>query len=153
VIAFAGRYTRKPFELGGYRLPVGTRILIAACLTHYDPQLFASPDRFDPDRFLDTLPDTYAWIPFGGGIRRCLGAAFAQFEMEVVLKELVLRRTLAPSRPESERNYRRAITETPRHDAEVLIGRVPTPTACPAAHAPESKPQIEVEAEAEVVPA
>jgi Cytochrome P450 len=84
-------------------------------------------------------PDTIKQgIPFGGGIRRCLGALFAQFEMEVVLRELVLRRTLAPSRPESERVYRRAITETPRHDAEVLIGCPPTP--CPAAaHAPPAE--------------
>ena len=74
--------------------------------------------------------NSYTWIPFGGGIHRCLGAAFAQFEMEVVLRELVLRRTLAPSRPQSERVYRRAITETPRHDAEVLIGRLST--RCPA---------------------
>jgi cytochrome P450 family 138 len=97
VIAFAGRYARQPFELGGYRLPVGTRILLAACLTHYDPNLFPQPDRFDPDRFLDRLPDTYAWIPFGGGVRRCLGATFAHMELDVVLRVLLERFELVPT--------------------------------------------------------
>ncbi len=91
VIAFAGRFVRKPFELAGYRLPLGTRILLAACLTHYDPDLFPHPDRFEPDRFLGTLPDTYSWIPFGGGIRRCIGATFAHMEMDVVLRVLLER--------------------------------------------------------------
>ncbi len=97
VIAFAGRYARQPFELGGYRLPVGTRILLAACLTHYDPRLFPRPDRFDPDRFLDTVPDTYSWIPFGGGVRRCIGATFAHMELDVVLRVILQRFELVPT--------------------------------------------------------
>ena len=97
VIAFAGRLTREPFTLGGYRLPVDTRLLLAACLTHYDPALFPHPERFDPDRFLDTVPDTYAWIPFGGGIRRCIGATFAHMEMDVVLRVLLDRVRLLPT--------------------------------------------------------
>ncbi|HTA12920.1 MAG TPA: cytochrome P450, partial [Solirubrobacteraceae bacterium] len=79
------------------------------------------------ERFIEadggSPPGTYTWIPFGGGVRRCLGGAFAQFEMEAVLRQLVLRRTLAPARASSERVYRRTITETPRHDAEVVLGR------------------------------
>ncbi len=69
-------------------------------LVHRRPDIYPEPDEFRPERFLEAeggrAPGTYTWIPFGGGIRRCLGAAFAQFEMEVVLRELVLRRTLAP---------------------------------------------------------
>jgi cytochrome P450 len=61
------------------------------------------------------------WIPFGGGVRRCLGGAFAQFEMRAVLSELMRRRQLFPARPEPERVLRRAITETPRRDAELVI--------------------------------
>lgn len=91
VVAFAGRVVRKPYELGGFRLPVGTRVLLAACLTHYDPSLFSHPDRFDPDRFLNATPDTYTWIPFGGGRRRCIGASFAHMEMDVVLRVLLER--------------------------------------------------------------
>lgn len=102
VIAFAGRVVRKPFELGGYRLPLETRILLAACLTHYDPDLFPHPDRFDPDRFLDTMPDTYSWIPFGGGIRRCIGATFAHMEMDVVLRTLLQRVELLPTQAPDE---------------------------------------------------
>ncbi len=94
VILFAGRLAREPYELGGFRLPTGTRLLLAACLTHYDPSLFPHPERFDPDRFLDRLPDTYEWIPFGGGIRRCIGATFAHMEMDVVLRVLLERTEL-----------------------------------------------------------
>ncbi|HEY1687324.1 MAG TPA: cytochrome P450 [Solirubrobacteraceae bacterium] len=97
VIAFAGRIVRKRFVLGGYSLPLGTRVLLAACLTHYDPKLFGHPERFDPDRFLDTAPGTYEWIPFGGGIRRCIGASFAHMEMDVVLRVLLERVELLPT--------------------------------------------------------
>jgi cytochrome P450 family 135 len=157
VISIVLRRLQEPMEIGGRLLPAGASIVPSIHLVHRRADIYPEPLAFRPERFIESeggrAPGTYTWIPFGGGIRRCLGAAFAQFEMEVVLKELVLRRTLAPSRPESERNYRRAITETPRHDAEVLIRRTPTPTACPVVHAPESKPQVEVESEAEVVPA
>jgi cytochrome P450 len=107
VVSFAVRYTRKPFELGGYRLPVGTRILLAAILTHYDPNLFPRPDRFDPDRFLGVTPDTYSWIPFGGGVRRCIGASFALMEMDVVLRVMLERIELLPtSEPEEQPSFR-----------------------------------------------
>ncbi|MGA9858935.1 MAG: cytochrome P450 [Solirubrobacteraceae bacterium] len=102
VIPFAGRVVRQPFELGEHRLPVGTRVLLAACLTHYDPALFPHPDRFDPDRFLGVVPDTYEWIPFGGGIRRCIGASFAHMEMDVVLRVLLERVELLPTTAPNE---------------------------------------------------
>jgi len=154
VISIVLRRLQEPMELGGRLLPAGASIVPSIHLVHRRADIYPEPNEFCPERFIETeggrAPGTYTWIPFGGGIRRCLGAAFAQFEMEVVLRELVLRRTLAPSRAQSERNYRRAITETPRHDAEVLIGRAPTPTICPVAHTPESKPQAEVESKTEV---
>jgi cytochrome P450 len=123
VIAFAGRYARKPFELGGYRLPVGTRILLAACLTHYDPQLFPNPDRFEPDRFLDTLPDTYSWIPFGGGIRRCIGATFAHMEMDVVLRVLLERVELVPTSAAPERWAFRGVVWAPARGGQTMVRR------------------------------
>jgi cytochrome P450 len=123
VIAFAGRYARKPFELGGYRLAVGTRILLAACLTHYDPQLFPEPDRFQPDRFLDTLPDTYAWIPFGGGIRRCIGATFAHMEMDVVLRVLLERVELVPTSAPPERWAFRGVVWAPSQGGQLMLRR------------------------------
>jgi cytochrome P450 len=97
VISFAGRHTMKPFEVGGHRLPKGVLIGLSAGLTHYDPALFPHPDRFDPDRFLDTRPDTYSWIPFGGGIRRCIGATFAHMELDVVLRVILERVAFAPT--------------------------------------------------------
>ncbi|HEX6116326.1 MAG TPA: cytochrome P450 [Solirubrobacterales bacterium] len=122
VISLVNRSLKAPFEVGGYELPAGVKVAPCIYLVHRDPEIYPEPDRFIPERFLENPPGTYTWIPFGGGVRRCLGGAFAQFEMEVVLRELVARRTLSPTRRRDERVYRRAITETPRHDAEVLVG-------------------------------
>jgi cytochrome P450 len=121
VIVIVVRKLTEPVEIGGYELPAGARVTPCIHLIHRDPAIYPEPDRFLPERFLDNPPGTYTWIPFGGGVRRCLGAAFAQFEMQVVLRELVKRHRIAPARPQSERPFRRAITETPRHDAEVIL--------------------------------
>jgi cytochrome P450 family 135 len=143
VISIVLRRLAEPMEIGGRLLPAGVSIVPSIHLVHRRADIYPQPHDFRPERFLEQPPGTYTWIPFGGGVRRCLGAAFAQFEMETVLRELVTRRTLAPSRPESERVYRRAITETPRHDAEVVMRC--QPTRCPAAtSAPVSQPEVEV---------
>jgi cytochrome P450 len=133
VISIVLRRLVEPMEIGGRLLPAGVSIVPSIHLVHRRADIYPQPSEFLPERFLQQPPGTYTWIPFGGGVRRCLGAAFAQFEMQVVLRELLLRRTLTPSRPESERVYRRAITETPRHDAEVLV-----------AHAAQVSPAPEV---------
>jgi cytochrome P450 family 135 len=122
VIVLVARRLTEPVEIGGYELPAGATVTPCIHLIHRDPEIYPEPERFLPERFLDTPPGTYTWIPFGGGVRRCLGASFAQFEMSVVLRELVKRREIRPARDESERPFRRAITETPRHDAEVILG-------------------------------
>jgi cytochrome P450 len=121
VIVVVVRKLTEPVELGGYELPAGARVVPSIHLIHRDPQIYPEPERFLPERFLDNPPGTYTWIPFGGGVRRCLGAAFAQFEMAVVLRELVRRYEVTPADPAPERPYRRAITETPRHDATVVL--------------------------------
>jgi cytochrome P450 family 138 len=123
VIPFAGRTARKPFELGGYRLPVDTRILLAATLTHYDPALFPHPDRFDPDRFYDLIPDTYSWIPFGGGVRRCIGATFAHMEMDVVLRVLLERVELQPTDEPDEPWRFRGVAWAPGHGGVAVVRR------------------------------
>jgi cytochrome P450 family 135 len=133
VISIVLRRLTEPMELGGRLLPAGTAIVPSIYLIHRRPDIYPEPREFAPERFLrdagrwrgEREINTYTWIPFGGGVRRCLGGAFAQFEMEVVLRELILRRTVAPARAGDERVFRRAITETPRHDAEVLVGRCP----------------------------
>jgi cytochrome P450 len=121
VIVLVARRLTEPVVLGGYELPAGVTVTPCIHLIHRDPQTYPEPDRFRPERFLENPPGTYTWIPFGGGVRRCLGASFAQFEMSVVLRELVKRHRIAPARPGSERVFRRAITETPRHEAEVIL--------------------------------
>lgn len=124
VIAFAGRgVRRRPYELGGHALPVGTRIGLAAALTHFDPSLFDRPDRFDPRRFLDKLPDTYSWIPFGGGIRRCIGATFAHMEMDVVLRTLLQQVTLQPTSAPDEPWRFRGVAWTPGRGGRVVVQR------------------------------
>jgi cytochrome P450 len=122
VIVIVIRKLTEPVELGGYELPAGVAVAPSIHLIHRDPEIYPDPEAFLPERFLDNPPGTYTWIPFGGGIRRCLGASFAQFEMAVVLRELVKRHQVSPANPASERSFRRAITETPRHDAEVVLG-------------------------------
>jgi cytochrome P450 family 135 len=121
VIVGVLRRLTEPTRLGGYDLPAGFTVMPSIHLVHRDPTIYPEPDAFRPERFLETPPGTYTWIPFGGGVRRCLGAAFAQQEMAIVLRELVARRVVRPSDPASERNFRRAITETPRHNAEVVL--------------------------------
>jgi cytochrome P450 len=121
VIVIVARKLTQPVELGGYELPAGAGVTPSIHLIHRDPEIYPEPERFLPERFLDNPPGTYTWIPFGGGVRRCLGAAFAQFEMAVVLRELVRRHEIRPANPAPERSFRRAITETPRHDAEVVL--------------------------------
>jgi cytochrome P450 len=121
VISLVARRLTEPVEIGGWELPAGITVTPSIYLVHRRPDVYANPERFEPERFLGKPPGTYTWIPFGGGVRRCIGGSFAQFEMQVVLAELVKRWDLVPSRPEPEPNLRRAITETPRHDAEVVL--------------------------------
>jgi len=121
VISIVVRHLTEPVEIGGYELPAGIGVTPCVYLVHRNPEVYPEPDRFLPERFLENPPGTYTWIPFGGGVRRCLGASFAQFEMAVVLRELVRRRHIRPADPRPERIFRRAITETPRHNATVVL--------------------------------
>ncbi len=121
VIPIVIRRLTEPVEIAGYELPAGVSVTPSVYMLHRNPAVYPDAEAFRPERFLESPPGTYTWIPFGGGVRRCLGASFAQFEMAVVLKELVRRFNVLPARPKPERIYRRAITETPRHDAEVIL--------------------------------
>jgi cytochrome P450 len=121
VISIVLRKLTEPVEIGGYELPAGISVAPSVYLVHRNPKIYPEPECFRPERFLETPPGTYTWIPFGGGVRRCLGASFAQFEMAVVLKELVKRHQIRPANPKPERIFRRAITETPRRNAEVIL--------------------------------
>jgi cytochrome P450 len=118
------RHTKEPFELLGRELPAGVKIAPCIFLVHRNPDIYPDPDSFRPERFLDEGPGTYTWFPFGGGIRRCIGASFALFEMNVVLKTMLRDARLRPApdaRP--ERIRRRAITFAPERGATVLLER------------------------------
>ena len=121
VISIVLRRLTEPVEIGGYELPAGVSVAPCIYLVHRNPEIYPDPMAFKPERFVDNPPGTYTWIPFGGGVRRCLGASFAQFEMAVVLRELVKRHQIRPADPKPERVFRRAITETPRHNAKVVL--------------------------------
>jgi cytochrome P450 family 138 len=90
VIIGIGRHVKADhFELGEWRIPKGHRVVAWATMIHHDERFFERPKQFEPDRFVGRKPDTYTWIPFGGGGRRCIGAAFAQMEMDIVLRTLL----------------------------------------------------------------
>jgi cytochrome P450 family 135 len=121
VLVLVARRLTEPMEVGGWSLPAGITVAPCIYLVHRRPDVYPEPDRFLPERFIEKPPGTYTWIPFGGGVRRCLGGPFAQYEMEVVLRELISRRHLRSARQRPERFFRRGITETPRHNAEVVL--------------------------------
>jgi cytochrome P450 len=120
VVDVARRLTREE-EVGGYRLPAGTLVLPAIAAVHVRPDLYPDPHAFRPERFFDGRTEQYAWIPFGGGVRRCIGASFAQVEMKVVLREVLRRvRLRAPSR-RPERARIQHVTVVPARGARVVV--------------------------------
>jgi cytochrome P450 len=121
VVPLAGRRLAKDLEADGLTLPAGTDVTPAIWLAHTRADVYPEPFAFRPERFLAEPPDTYAWIPFGGGIRRCLGAAFAEFEMRIVLREVLTRCELHKADPRPERIGRRNITLSPKHGTPVVV--------------------------------
>jgi cytochrome P450 len=121
VVTFTGRELRAGAELAGYEFPAGTIVMAAIYLTHTRPDLYEDPYAFRPERFLgDGAPETYSWIPFGGGTRRCIGAAFAQFEMRIAIETILRSVELQPASPELERPIRRNVTLSPRNGTRVI---------------------------------
>jgi len=121
VIPLAGRRLGTDLVADGLTLPAGTDVTPAIWLTHTRPDLYPEPFAFRPERFLDGSPETYAWIPFGGGVRRCIGAAFAEFEMRIVLREVLTRCELRKADPAPERTGRRNITLSPLKGTPVVV--------------------------------
>jgi len=117
------RLTKREVEIGGYRYPPGVVLLASAYLLHHDPEIYAEPWAFRPERFIGNSPGTYTWIPFGGGRRRCLGASFAVQEMKVVLRAALSRYEIraAADRPETTR--RRSITFSPAGGTTMVLHR------------------------------
>ena len=122
VLPLVVRRLQAPFEVAGRTLPAGVTVAPCIWLVHRRPDVYPDPLAFRPERFLERPAGTYTWLPFGGGVRRCLGASFAQFEMREVLRALARHAPLTPAQPEGERVARRAITLTPERGAEALVG-------------------------------
>jgi cytochrome P450 family 135 len=123
VVPLAGRRLASELRGGGLTLPAGTDVTPAIWLTHTRADLYPEPYAFRPERFLDNPPSGYGWIPFGGGVRRCLGASFAELEMRVVLETVLRRSVLQAASRKAERVTRRNVTFSPRRGTLVRSRR------------------------------
>jgi cytochrome P450 len=121
VVPNVGRRLRTPTWIGGHHLPAG--VVAAPCmyLTHRRPDVWPDPERFDPERFIGTRPSPYAFFPFGGGVRRCIGAAFATYEMKVVLAQVLSRVELRAAPGYRVRLVRRTVTFAPSGGVPVVM--------------------------------
>ncbi|MBI5103781.1 MAG: cytochrome P450 [Solirubrobacterales bacterium] len=122
------RRLQRPMTIAGLDLPAGATVAPCAVLAHRRAGLYPDPEAFRPERFLGAAPPTYGWLPFGGGVRRCIGAAFAQMEARLVLEELAATWLLRPASPRPERVGRRGIVIVPARGGRVVVtGRRPAP--------------------------
>lgn len=120
VLAGVARRTRVPFTLQGRELPVGTPLLAAVSVAHADPEIFPEPDAFRPERFLERRYSPFEYLPFGGGARRCIGAAFALYEMRVVLGTLLTTHRFSAAEGPPEHPVRRNVTLGPSRKCELI---------------------------------
>jgi cytochrome P450 len=126
VVPIVVRLLQDELQVGSYRLPAGTRVVPSIYLTNRNPRVYGDAEQFRPERFLQDGPETFSWIPFGGGIRRCIGASFAQLEMKLMLRTMLeeLEPTLPGGRWQGgEWIRRRAITLVPAAGARVAWSR------------------------------
>jgi cytochrome P450 len=123
VIVDVARKLTAAVRIGGYELPAGTFVMPAIAALHHRRDLFPDPEEFRPERFLGGKADTYVWIPFGGGVRRCIGAAFAEYEMRIVLRTIFERAELSAADPRPEKTKVRNITLAPGRGTRIVLGR------------------------------
>jgi cytochrome P450 len=120
VVPLAGRRLASPLRVDGYELPAGTDVTPAIWLAHTRADRYPEPFAFRPERFLDGAPSTSAWVPFGGGVRRCIGAAFAEMEMRIAVAEILRHRTLRTASGNAEHVARRNVTFSPAGGTRVI---------------------------------
>ncbi|WP_288820124.1 cytochrome P450, partial [uncultured Corynebacterium sp.] len=121
VLSMVARRLTAPIEIGGIELPAGVNVVPSIYLMHRRPDLYPDPEQFRPQRFLEQNPGANTWIPFGGGVRRCLGAAFAEHEMRIVLGILFGTCTVVPPSERPESIHRRGVTHVPGRGATVTL--------------------------------
>jgi cytochrome P450 len=117
------RLLAAPMRIGGLDLPAGVSVSAAIYLIHHRADIWRDPERFDPDRFIGARPSPYTFFPFGGGVRRCLGAAFATYEMKVVLAQILARTDLRIAPGYRVRSVLRAVTVAPSRGMPVVMDR------------------------------
>ncbi|WP_006242401.1 cytochrome P450 [Mycolicibacterium tusciae] len=128
VIDFAGRHVYAPtFQLGDWVIPQGTSIVVAIAQLHNRAEDFAAPDRFDPQRYIGTRPPTFAFVPFGGGTRRCVGAVFANVEMDVVLRTVLRHFVIDTTTAPDEKAHSRGVAFTPKEGGRIIVHRRESP--------------------------
>jgi len=120
VLSISARLTLEPWTIGDHTVPPGNYVGACLYLAHRRADVWPDPTAFRPERFLDGAPEPFAWVPFGGGVRRCLGASFAALEMREVLRAVAARFTLRPDRPDGERMRRRSITLAPARGGRIV---------------------------------
>ncbi len=123
VIAMIVRMAKRRWQLGDYVLPEKTPVAISIAALHHREDVYPDPLAFRPERFVGEKPGTYTWIPFGGGIRRCLGATLAMAEQRVVLSAIARRTDLRAPDPRPEQPRQRNVTMIPRHGGRVVVER------------------------------
>ncbi|UQX10914.1 cytochrome P450 [Candidatus Mycobacterium methanotrophicum] len=124
VIDATGRHVYAPvFELGEWGIPRGYSIIVSISRLHADAEIFPEPDRFDPQRFIGSKPPSFAWIPFGGGARRCVGAVFANMEMDVVLRTVLRHFAIDTTTAPGENYHSRGVAYTPKDGGKVVVRR------------------------------
>jgi len=124
VIDGAGRHVYAPvYELGEWVIPRGYTIIVSISQMHANPEAFPEPDRFDPQRYIGAKPSSFAWIPFGGGARRCVGAVFANMEMDMVLRTVLRHFTIDTTTAPGEKWHSRGIAFTPKDGGRIVVHR------------------------------
>jgi cytochrome P450 len=126
------RLVAKPIEVGGITYEPGVVLFVCAYLVQHDPAIYEDPYAFRPERFLESPPGTYTWIPFGGGRRRCIGASFALLEMKIVLRALLQRFDVRPAEGPPETARRRGIALSPSRGSVVVLSARVSHEAAPA---------------------
>ena len=132
VFPFTVRLAKQPLEFDGLTIPAGTLVVPFIALVHRRADIYPDPLAFKPERFLDSRPGSYSWIPFGGGMRRCIGAAMAQLEATIIIRTLVQELDLRPAHPRGERLGRHSVLTVPADGGTTIASR--RAPAAPHAH-------------------
>jgi cytochrome P450 len=121
VIPMIVRLVKRPWQFGPYVIPAETPVAISIVALHHRRDVYSDPFTFRPERFVENKPGTYTWIPFGGGIRRCLGASLAMAEQRVMVEAIARRTDLVASDSAPEGGRQRNVTMIPSHGARVVV--------------------------------